>query len=202
MSDATQPQQATRHDGELDAAHDPTHSPLLHDTSEALHQGQQAARWLRIPDSLKRGHNWWQLLKFGMVGGSGYVVNLAVFTLALRLLGESPADGIKDYHVAAVLGFMVANLNNYVLNRVWTFRGRGGGGAVLEYGRFLAIGIVSLLLGLVILTALVEALELPQLLAHTGVSDLGKIIAQAIAIVLVTPIGFVGNKLWTFRGYR
>jgi putative flippase GtrA len=28
---------------------------------------------------------------------------------------------------------------------------------------------------------------------------LGKIIAQAIAIVLVTPANFVGNKLWSFR---
>jgi putative flippase GtrA len=28
---------------------------------------------------------------------------------------------------------------------------------------------------------------------------LGEIVAQAIAIVLVTPINFVGNKLWTFR---
>ena len=28
---------------------------------------------------------------------------------------------------------------------------------------------------------------------------LGKVVAQAIAIVLVTPLNFVGNKLWTFR---
>jgi len=28
----------------------------------------------------------------------------------------------------------------------------------------------------------------------------GKIVAQAIAIVLVMPLNFVGNKLWSFRG--
>ncbi len=28
---------------------------------------------------------------------------------------------------------------------------------------------------------------------------LGKIVAQALAIVLVTPLNFVGNKLWSFR---
>jgi putative flippase GtrA len=27
----------------------------------------------------------------------------------------------------------------------------------------------------------------------------GKVLAQAIAIVLVTPLNFVGNKLWSFR---
>jgi putative flippase GtrA len=26
-----------------------------------------------------------------------------------------------------------------------------------------------------------------------------KVLAQAIAIVLVTPLNFVGNKLWSFR---
>ena len=35
-----------------------------------------------------------------------------------------------------------------------------------------------------------------QTLVALGV---GKILAQAIAIVLVTPVNFVGNKLWTFR---
>jgi putative flippase GtrA len=28
---------------------------------------------------------------------------------------------------------------------------------------------------------------------------LGKLVGQAIAIVLVTPLNFVGNKLWSFR---
>ena len=27
----------------------------------------------------------------------------------------------------------------------------------------------------------------------------GKIVSQAIAIVLVTPLNFLGNKLWSFR---
>jgi putative flippase GtrA len=26
-----------------------------------------------------------------------------------------------------------------------------------------------------------------------------KIVAQAIAVVLVTPLNFIGNKLWSFR---
>ena len=27
----------------------------------------------------------------------------------------------------------------------------------------------------------------------------GKIVSQAVAIVLVTPLNFLGNKLWSFR---
>jgi putative flippase GtrA len=38
-----------------------------------------------------------------------------------------------------------------------------------------------------------------HLLVQAG---LGEVVAQAIAIVLVTPVNFVGNKLWSFRHRR
>jgi putative flippase GtrA len=31
---------------------------------------------------------------------------------------------------------------------------------------------------------------------------LGRLLAQAVAIVLVTPLNFVGNKLWSFRRHK
>jgi putative flippase GtrA len=34
------------------------------------------------------------------------------------------------------------------------------------------------------------------LLVHAGLTE---VVAQAIAIVLVTPLNFAGNKLWSFR---
>ena len=52
--------------------------------------------------------------------------------------------------------------------------------------RFLVVSSVALLANLVLLHILIEA-------------GVGKIVAQAIAIVLVTPLNFVGNKLWSFR---
>lgn len=180
---------------------DPHHSPLEVSEGMAVAQVVAATRRLRIPEPLTRSQNWWQLLKFSMVGGSGFIVNLVVYAISLRLMGDVPG-GIEDYQLAAFIAFFIANMSNYALNRVWTFHERGGGAVLLEYLRFLAIGVLSLLVGLVILTVLVQVFELPQQLAHTGVTDLGKLIGQAIAIVVVTPIGFVGNKLWTFRGYR
>lgn len=180
---------------------DPHHSPLEVSEAIAVAQGATATRWLRIPEPLTRRQNWWQLLKFSMVGGSGFIVNLLVYSISLRVMGDAPG-GIEDYQLAAVIAFFVANMSNYALNRIWTFRERGGGALVLEYGRFLAIGVLSLVVGLVILTVLVQVFELPEQLAHTQITDLGKVIAQAIAIVLVTPLGFIGNKLWTFKGYR
>jgi putative flippase GtrA len=133
------------------------------------------ARWSA---ALRRPHNWLQLAKFSTVGASGYVVNLAVFSALL--LGA-------DWHhrAAATVSFLVAVTNNYTWNRLWTFRGQRGHVAYQGI-RFLIVALCALLANLVILDTLVWI-------------GLPKIPAQAIAIVLVMPLNFVGNKLWSFR---
>jgi putative flippase GtrA len=133
------------------------------------------ARW---GAALRRPHNWVQLAKFCTVGASGYVVNLAVFSALV--LGA-------DWHhlVAATASFLVAVTNNYTWNRLWTFRGQRGHVAYQGI-RFLIVAVCALAANLIVLEALVW-------------SDLPKVPAQAIAIILVTPLNFLGNKLWSFR---
>jgi len=132
----------------------------------------------RAARALSRGHNWVQLAKFLAVGASGYVVNLAVYSVLWSAVG-------LDYRIAATCAFIVALTNNFIWNRAWTFRSDRG-----HFGyqgvRFLVVSLLALAANLVALRALVEV-------------GVGKILAQAIAIVLVTPINFVGNKLWSFR---
>jgi putative flippase GtrA len=132
----------------------------------------------RVGSALGRRSNWEQLGKFCTVGASGYVVNLLVYTLLLEGLG-------LHYIPAAIGSFLVAVANNYAWNRAWTFREeRGHVGA--QGWRFLVVSTVSLLANLAAL----------HLLVTVGV---GEIVAQAVAIVLVTPLNFVGNKLWSFQ---
>jgi putative flippase GtrA len=132
----------------------------------------------RAGRALRRPHNWLQLIKFCIVGSSGYVVNLAVYAALLRS---------ADFHylAAAACSFLVAVTNNYTWNRLWTFRGSRGHIAYQGI-RFLIVSVAALGANLLILHALVAA-------------GLDKILAQAIAIVVVTPLNFVGNKLWSFR---
>jgi dolichol-phosphate mannosyltransferase len=129
--------------------------------------------------ALRRPHNWMQLAKFCTVGASGYAVNLAVYTALLELAGF-------HYLGAALVSFLVAVTNNYLWNRLWTFRNQRGHVAY-QGMRFLVVSTAALGANLLILHLLVEA-------------GLGKIVAQALAIVLVTPLNFVGNKLWSFSG--
>ena len=128
--------------------------------------------------ALGRRQNWVQLAQFCVVGGIGYLVNLGIYA-ALVHAAE------LHYIVAAALSFVVAVTNNYLLNRLWTFR-QARGNAAYQGARFLVVALVSLAANLLLLRGLVAA-------------DLGKVTAQAIAIVLVTPLNFVGNKLWSFR---
>ncbi|CAN5723793.1 GtrA family protein [soil metagenome] len=127
--------------------------------------------------ALGRRDNWEELVKFCFVGATGYLVNLWVFSLLVLVLGV-------HYIPAAIGSFLVAVTNNYLLNRLWTFREHRG--SVAHQGmRFLVISTLALVANLAVLAMLVE-IGLPE------------IVAQAIAIVLVTPINFVGNKLWSF----
>ena len=131
--------------------------------------------------ALRRPHNWLQLAKFCAVGGTGYAVNLTVYALLLK--GAS-----VHYLLAAVGSFLVAVTNNYTWNRVWTFRHQRGHVAY-QGMRFLVVSVIALAANLVFLRTLVAL-------------DVGKIVAQAIAIVLVTPWNFVGDKLWSFSPRR
>jgi putative flippase GtrA len=132
----------------------------------------------RAGRALRRTQNWVQLGKFVVVGTSGYAVNLAVYSTLVHGAGI-------HYLVAAVCSFLVAVTNNYTWNRLWTFRGQRGHVAY-QGMRFLVVSVVALGANLLVLTLLVTA-------------GLDKVPAQAIAIIVVTPLNFIGNKLWSFR---
>jgi dolichol-phosphate mannosyltransferase len=133
---------------------------------------------VRAARALRRPRNWLELAQFCVVGASGYVINLLVYVALLR-----GAD--IHYLPAAACSFAVAVANNYTWNRLWTFRGRRG--HVYYQGlRFLVVSLASLAANLLVLHVLVAL-------------GVGKVVAQAAAIVLVTPLNFVGNKLWSFR---
>jgi putative flippase GtrA len=128
--------------------------------------------------ALRRSHNWVQLGKFALVGASGYVVNLVVYTALLRGAGF-------HYALAATCSFAVAVTNNYIWNRLWTFHAQRG-----------HVGWQGLRFLIVALVAYGANLALLSLFIGLGVD---KVLAQAIAIVLVTPLNFIGNKLWSFK---
>src|SRR5690242_18720549 len=119
----------------------------------------------RMSASLRSVRNWQELGKFCVVGAVGYLINLAVYDALLH--------GSVHYLVAATCSFLVAVTSNYTWNRLWTFREHRG-----------HLGIQGMRFFLVSLAALGANLAVLHLLVVYG--GLGRLVAQAIAIVVVT----------------
>ncbi len=132
----------------------------------------------RLGAAARRPASWWQLAKFGIVGGSGYLINLAVFAVLVNSLGV-------HHTVAAIGAFCVAVTSNFLWNRYWTF-GPGESSAGFQAVRFFTVSLASLGINLAVLEVLVAG------------ATVGELTAQAIAVAVAMPFNFLGNKLWTF----
>jgi putative flippase GtrA len=132
----------------------------------------------RLGTAARQPANWWQLLKFGIVGGSGYAINLIVFELL--------AGGLGVHHTFAAIGaFCVAVCSNFIWNRYWTF-GPGSAGAGFQALRFFTVSGFCLLINLAALETILWGTEI------------GQLSAQAVAVAVVMPVNFLANKVWTF----
>ena len=105
---------------------------------------------------------------------------MSVFAFCLRVLDV-------HYRLAYVAAFCVAVTNNFFWNRVWTFRHQKDGSHVaLQGARFFAVSLLAAVAGFMLLEVFVRA-------------GFPKIPAEMLAVALVVPISFLGNKHWSFR---
>jgi putative flippase GtrA len=133
----------------------------------------------RVRHASRQRHNWKQFVRFAAVGASGYVVNLVVFAICVHAIGI-------DYRVAAPIAYFISVVNNFFLNRHWTFEAKHNP-AHHQALRFFAVSLVTFGVTYVVLIALVST---------TGIE---KVFAEAIAVAVATPLSFIGQKFWSFR---
>jgi putative flippase GtrA len=123
-----------------------------------------------------------QFVKFGIVGASGFVVNLIIFTVLQRVVPNHMNAG--PYYAIYSIAFLAGGVSNYFLNRIWTFRSTGHAGK--EAMQFLTVSVLALIVGLI-----VSALVAPSL----GHGHKTWFVATLSGIV----VNFFVNKYWTFR---
>ena len=79
----------------------------------------------------------YKILRFGITGMIGMCIDFGV-TYFLR-------EKIKwNKYLANTCGFTLAVVNNYLLNRYWTFESQGNW--LPEFGRFVLLSLIGLLL--------------------------------------------------------
>ncbi len=155
---------------------------------------------------------------FGIVGGSGVVVNMIVAIIMHKLNGGTINAAERIFAIPGtdfwfryrnlvwIVAFLVANTWNYQLNRSWTFRSQHHKSWWASFWPFFTIGAVSAFLGMwiqVLLTHPGSAFFLPDpyFNENSGLRS-REYWAQLLTIVLTMPINFVVNKVWTFGHLR
>jgi len=138
-------------------------------------------------------------IKFGLVGASGVIVNMLIYTALITLN--------VNYLAAATVAFLFAVSSNFYLNFIWTFKGKGKDKSIKEkYLHFFIISLINFVINLSILKIAVEFLSVNELTYDIIKKYLGsnpdkiiKIIAQMIGIGVATFFNFFGNYFITFR---
>jgi putative flippase GtrA len=123
-----------------------------------------------------------QFVKFGVVGASGFVVNLIVFTLLQHVVPNHAAAG--PYMTIYSIAFLSGGVSNYFLNRAWTFRSTAHVGR--EGLSFMMVSVLALIVGLLVSWAIAPWL---------GHGHKTWFVATVAGIV----VNFFVNKYWTFR---
>jgi putative flippase GtrA len=126
--------------------------------------------------------NWLQLGRFLAVGGSGFAINLVLYAVLVH-------DAAVSYRLSAVVSNLVALCNNFVWNRLWTFRATHGR-AAMQAPRFFLVSLAGFVTNLAVLQLLVEA------------AGVGRIPAEVVASAVAAPVNFLGSRQWAFRRVR
>ena len=133
-----------------------------------------------VPDA--RREELTRVVRFICVGCAGYAFALALFALLHGPLGV-------DYRVSAALGNAISFAANFFVNRRWTFAAHAGqlGPQAIRFATVSALATATNVIAV-------------HLLVESG--GLAEFPAEALAVVIATPVSYLGNRWWTFQGAR
>jgi len=124
-----------------------------------------------------------ELLKFGVVGGVAFIVDVGLFNLILHLTDKP----LSSKTVSTVAATTVA----YLGNRYWTFRKRSRSGVRREYTLFFLLNGVGLAIALTCLFVSHYVLGFTSTLADN-------VAANGVGLALGTTFRFWSYRRWVF----
>lgn len=133
----------------------------------------------------------WRIVRFGTVGASGVVVNLAALFVAREFLFAAVANDGLRLSLSLAVAITAATVNNFAWNRSWTWQDRHrapGTGLVGQFVRYASACWLGILL----------QFGLTRLLA----GHMHYLVANLSAIGAASLFNFLLNDRWTFRRSR
>jgi putative flippase GtrA len=129
-----------------------------------------------------------QFIKFGLVGITGTVIDFGIYNLLLIKFNASP-------YIATICGFSLGLINNYTLNKIWTFRSKSPNAkhAIRELIKFALVALVGMGINISVMALIINYTNL-------GSSILGLNIAKIVIVVCVGLWNYLGAKKWVFSG--
>ena len=134
----------------------------------------------RVKIGISSGENWLQLIRFGVVGCSGFVVNVLAFAICLHVFR-------LDYKVADPIAYLAGVMNNFFWNRRWTFGHKRDAHPAKQGVKFLVVSAVAF------------GCNYGLVVGFVHWTTLDKVLIDIIANILVIPVNFIGQKFWSFR---
>lgn len=119
-----------------------------------------------------------KFIKFGIVGVSGIIVDFGITWLCKEKLK-------MQKYVANSMGFSLATVSNFLLNRHWTFESHDPA-AFQQFGKFLIISVIGLILSNFIIYILNDKWKMKF---YTS---------KIFAIAMVSIWNFFANYIYTF----
>ena len=137
-----------------------------------------------------------RFVKFATVGALGSVTDFAVLNLLVQLAGFAPV-------VANAVSFTAAVLQNFALNRLWTFPESRMRNVRQQMAQFALVSLVGLGINTIVFY-FVDLLLFPYWNEWLANGDLAFIVsynfAKLFAIGVVLFWNFAANRLWTYKG--
>ncbi len=153
--------------------------------------GSEMLKYIDHVSMLYEHRRFWlgKYVKFAFIGGIGALINLAIFWVASEVF-------LVLAFWAIAIAFVVADTNNYIWNRLWTFKSKGQ--IKFQYPQFLIISVIGLGLNEILFHAIVYNL-FPAFDITADGAGLLLVLVQAACILMVSVFNFLANSAWTFR---
>ena len=117
-----------------------------------------------------------QILKFGVVGGTAFIIDYGIFTILSQLLGV-------HYLIASIISFSISVIYNYILSIKWVFD-VSKKQTTKEFIIFVILSVIGLGLNSLIMYISVDLMQIHEMIS--------KIIATAIVMVY----NFITRKIF------